>query len=133
MLCVVLVEHCRRDIRYVSPCITLTSDINLEFRDPKDRLEVREEIYEILGNVFFARGCDIANCKASADRLFHPQDICQVDPTIWVECRVVLAPAPYEPTIFLEKSLEGTAPRSTVKPDCDFINWRPVGRLEDKK
>ena len=84
MLCVVLVEHCRGDVRYIPPCITLASDIDLEFRDPEDRLEIREEVYEILCNVFLARGCDISNCKSSANGLFHPQDVGQIDPRIWI-------------------------------------------------
>ncbi len=133
MLWIVLVKYCRRDIRYISSSITLSSDVDLELRNPEDRLKVLEEVYEILSDFLLARGCHIANGEASADRLFYPQDVCQVDPGVWVEGWVIHAPTPDKPPVFLEESLEGTTTRSAIEPDCNFVNWFPYGGLEDKE
>ena len=69
---VILVQHSRRNVRYISARITLTSHIDLIILDAKGSLKVLEEMDEVLGDFFLGRSCDFSDRESSADRLFNP-------------------------------------------------------------
>jgi len=80
MISIIPIEEFSRDIWYISAGIRLSSNIDLEFGNPEDGLEVQEEIRK----VFLIRCCYVSIREAGANGLFHPQDVGQIDPRIWI-------------------------------------------------
>jgi hypothetical protein len=84
MISIIPIEEFSRDIWYISAGIRLSSNIDLEFGNSEDGLEVQEEVCEIFSDIFLIRCCYVSIREAGANGLFHPQDVGQIDPRIWI-------------------------------------------------
>lgn len=83
--------------------------------------EILEETQELRSYICFAgRGWSTLR-KASADWLFDPDHVGQVDPGIWILHRLEGSVLPQEWSIFLEQSFERGASRPSVEPDGYFV------------
>ena len=60
-----------------------------------------------------------------------PEHVGQVDPRVRVLHGRISAWQPKEATSLLEEAFHGTAARSAIHPDGDFVNGLSNGRLED--
>jgi hypothetical protein len=62
---------------------------------------------------------------------YIPEHVGQVDPRVWVLHGCISTWLPKEATSLLEEAFHGTAARSAIHPDGDFVNGLSNGRLED--
>lgn len=131
MNCVILVQHSGRNVWNITSCVTFASDIDLKVGDSKRLLPVQEEADKVHGNILFTSSCDISIRKASPNRLFDPKDICEVDPRVRIDLRLILSPTPNEQTVFLKETFQRTTTRSSIEPNCNLIHWCTNCWLED--
>lgn len=130
---VVSVQHLSGDVGNITSGITLSSNIDLEFRDPEFLLEILEKVGKLASDILLALGSDIADGETSANGLLNPQNISQIDPRVMVEGWLVLSPTPDESSVFLEETLERTASWATIEPDGYFIDWGSICWLENEE
>jgi hypothetical protein len=133
MISIIPIEEFSGEIWYISAGIRLSGNIDLEFGNPEDGLEIQEEVRKIFSNVFLI-GCSYVSIReAGANGLLHPQDVGQIDPRIWVYLRLIHPPAPDESAIFLKEAFEGAATGSAVEPNRNLIDRWPNSWLENEE
>ena len=127
------ISHLTSDVRDVSTSVAFSSDTHLELEDPEDFLEVEEEANKIFCNIFFTRGCYVADgeagsdgCSTLIDTITHwsgelqevmeidslkvqTKDIGEVWPRALVYLKRIHASTPNEQTSFLGKSFQRVA------------------------
>lgn len=69
---VILIQHCRSNVRHITPSIALTGHVNLEFLDSKDALKVLKEINKVPGRLLFSGSSRCACRKPRPNGLINP-------------------------------------------------------------
>lgn len=69
---VILIQHCCRNVRYISSGVRFPSDVDLVILDAKYALPIFEPRDKVCSNILFARSIGCAGGKACSDRLLYP-------------------------------------------------------------
>jgi len=73
ILGVILIQHGGRDVRDVSTCVRLASDVDLVVLDAEQLLKVFEEFDKVLGSLLLGGGSWGTDGEAGADGLLDPE------------------------------------------------------------
>ena len=113
--------------------LRFSGNIDLIILNTKELLPILEEPNKIFRNVDFIMRPDVANREAGTHGLVYPQQVRNISPGVRIRRWLVSPGLPQNRSILLKEADEGTAARSAIDPDGDFVDRRLDRRFKDEE